>query len=91
MFNRLLFLLTVALALGPVGLVTLAPGLVQPNPAEQPEWLVLFARDATIRRAAIACALGLIVTACVFFRTAGRTERREERGKRPRSANTIGA
>lgn len=32
-----------------------------------PRLLVLFARDVVVRRTAVASALGLIVTACVFF------------------------
>jgi hypothetical protein len=35
----------------------------------------LFARDRLVRRTAIAGAIGLLATACIFFRTA--------RGKRP--------
>jgi hypothetical protein len=67
---RLLFRLTVAVSALLILLVILAPLL--DNRVSQPDgWrrpLALFARDATLRRTAVASALGLLVTACVFFR-----------------------
>lgn len=90
MLNRILFLFTGILSLGLTALVLFAPFLVQDNPAEQPPLLLLFAFDATIRRAAIACALGMLVTAWVFFRSSGQANDRNS-SKRSRSANTIGA
>jgi hypothetical protein len=90
MLNRLLFLLTVSVAVGLVGLVVLAPGLVEEN-SPAPSWLVLFASDAIIRRGTIGCAVGLVVTAALFFGGPPRDQGHYARRKRPRSANTIGA
>lgn len=60
---RLLFGLACASSAGLLGLVLLAP-LLPAGPA----WLALFAEDAAVRRTTVASALGLLVTACVFFR-----------------------
>jgi len=60
---RLLFGLACAASAGLLGLVLVAP-LLAPGPA----WLALFAGDPAVRRTAVASALGLLVTACVFFR-----------------------
>ena len=60
---RLLFLGTLGTA-GGLGLgVLLAPWLAGAGPV-----VGLFAADATVRRTALACAVGLTVTAFVFFR-----------------------
>lgn len=91
MLNRILFTLALGLALALVGLVVFAPGTAHGNFGAEPTWLALFARDATVRRASIACAIGLVVTATVFFRSGPSPVKSEERAKRPRSANTIGA
>jgi hypothetical protein len=90
MLNRLLFLLTIGVALGLIGLVVFGPALVEELEPEPPRWLQLFASDASIRRAAIACAVGLVVTAVLFFRGSS-SDGPGPRNKRPRSANTIGA
>src|SRR5947208_15386790 len=67
--QRLLFWLTCAVSAGLLGLVLFAPALArEPGPA--PRWLVLFARDAALRRTAVASALGLVVTASILFRAA---------------------
>ncbi len=62
---RLLFLLTAAAALGLLAAVLLAPALYR---QDAPVLVRLFARDAVVRRTAVASGLGLLVTACVFFR-----------------------
>jgi hypothetical protein len=71
---RLLFRLILGLAVLLLLLVLLAPLLDRPQaPAEG--WArvaALFARDAAVRRTAVASAVGLAVTAWVFFRPAGR-------------------
>ncbi len=65
---RLLFMVTVILAIALTALVILAPwldGIVGPG------WdrlLEVFARDTLVRRTALASAAGLLVTALVFFR-----------------------
>jgi hypothetical protein len=67
---RLLFLLTVALALGLLGGVLLSPWLDESNESAN-GWerlVAVFAQDAVVRRTAVVSAVGLIVTACVFFR-----------------------
>lgn len=67
---RLLFLLTIGLSVSLILLVLLAPVLLRTPAFAQgaPVVLKLFARDAALRRTTMASALGLLVTACVFFR-----------------------
>jgi hypothetical protein len=48
-------------------LVAVLPFAIEQIPFEHP-LLALFAADRTVRRSSIAGAIGLIVTACVFFR-----------------------
>lgn len=50
-----------------LAVVTAMPFVVAELPTTHP-LLVMFAEDATVRRTSIAGAIGLIVTACVFFR-----------------------
>ncbi|MFN4261072.1 MAG: hypothetical protein ACK4RK_17420 [Gemmataceae bacterium] len=67
---HLLFRLTLLAAVGLLGLVILAPLLVATLSADG-VWqriVALFADDATVRQTACACAIGLVATACVFFR-----------------------
>ena len=70
MLPRFLFCVTVGSAAGLFLLVIVAPWL--DNTFSGPRgWLrlvALFAHDATLRRTALASALGLLVTAFVFFR-----------------------
>jgi hypothetical protein len=81
--TRLLFWLVVGAALALLGLVLLAPLL-----GAHSRLLGLFAGDATLRRTAVASALGLLVTASVFFRAPpGAPPRR----KRPRPPGPPGA
>lgn len=67
---RLLFLLAILLAFALFALVLGSPLL--DNGESSPEgWerlLVLFARDSATRRTALACGVGLLVTAFIFFR-----------------------
>lgn len=67
---RVLFGLTLLAATALASLLVAAPLL---DSGETPAGLgerilALFARDATLRRTTIASAIGLAVTACVFFR-----------------------
>ena len=67
-------------------LVILSP-LVDNGEAAPAGWgrvLALFARDGALRRTALACALGLTVTACIFFRPARATPPPRRRRKGPR-------
>ena len=65
---RLLFALTLALAASLIGVVFIAPYLVNKN---QPGLMSLFANDAIVRRTTLASAVGLVVTGYVFFRPGG--------------------
>jgi hypothetical protein len=59
---RLLWLIAIAL----IVLVICAPWVENKVTSRT---MTIFARDVTLRRTAIASALGLIATACVFFRS----------------------
>jgi hypothetical protein len=63
------------------------------RPQGRGRWLALFARDATLRKTTIATALGLAVTACVFFRPAptARTTSRKQGKPPPPSSGVVGA
>ncbi len=67
---RFLFGLTVGLSAFLILLVFLCPWLDngQVQSRGWPQVVGLFARDVTLRRTTLASALGLVVTACVFFR-----------------------
>jgi hypothetical protein len=67
-FQCVLFWLACATSAALVALVAFAP-LLADESRLAPRWLVLFARDAAVRRTAVASALGLVVTASIFFRT----------------------
>jgi hypothetical protein len=66
---RFLFRLACATAAMLFLLVLAAPWLDTGDGA--PGLLALFAYDATVRRTTLASAVGLLVTACVFFRPPG--------------------
>ena len=78
---RLLFVLTAAAALGLLLAVLLAPRLAEElrSAEDELDLVRLFARDAVVRRTAVASGVGLLVTAFVFFRPAPP----EEPEKRP--------
>src|SRR5262245_3255389 len=86
---RLLYRLTVALAAVLLALVLLCPWLDDgaDEPSGSDQVVTLFARDTTLRRTAVASAVGLLVTAGVFFRPA---PRRPNRPPRP-PADVAGA
>jgi hypothetical protein len=80
---RVLFVLTTAAALGLLLAVVLSP-LLDEGPYlgnERLDVLGLFAHDAVVRRTAVTSGLGLLVTACVFFRPAPPEESKSD--KRP--------
>jgi hypothetical protein len=90
------FRLTLALSAGLILLVLLAP-LGDNGRADGPGWqrlAALFARDPAVRRTAIASAIGLAVTGCIFFRVPppGRPSPRAPRQPRPpQSPPVVGA
>jgi hypothetical protein len=83
----LLFRLAVLASAGLIVMVFLSPLL--DNGAESPRGvarvLAVFARDAAMRRTAVAAALGLVVTACIFFRTPADARALWRRSKPPRT------
>jgi hypothetical protein len=92
---RLLFWLACAASAGLLGLVLLAPLLRSAAAEAAPDggalWLELFAHDATVRRTAVASGVGLLATACVFFRPpTGTAPRKPARKPRPPSRG-VGA
>ena len=94
MIPRLLFRLALLLSLLLFLLVILAP-LGDNGEAQPAGWgrlLALFARDAAIRRTALASAVGLMVTACVFFRPRlPPYQRRRKRTTAPPPPSVAGA
>jgi hypothetical protein len=70
LFARLLFLMTLALAVALAATVLVAPWL-DADSSIADGWsrvLSLFARDVAVRRTALASSAGLLATAFVFFR-----------------------
>ena len=67
LIRRLLFGLAVSAALLLL-LVVLAAPWFDDGSREARDAVALFARDGTLRRTSVASAVGLLVTACVFFR-----------------------
>lgn len=72
-------------------LVVLTPTL--DTGPESARLLTLFANDAAVRRTALASAIGLTVTACVFFRQsgAGRSVPRKPAAVLPPRPPVVGA
>ena len=85
-FQRVLFWLACAVSAGLLALVAFAPLLASPT-RSAPRWLDLFAHDAAVRRTAVASALGLVVTASIFFRTPPRAPAKRKRDR----PDTVGA
>jgi hypothetical protein len=83
-FSRFLFTLTVVASAGLILLVILAPFLDNGNtpPGGPSQVICLFAKDRLVRRTAIASSLGLLVTACVFFRPVDGEPRKTKRNPR---------
>ena len=75
---RILFALTVGLAAILVIFVLLAPWLAD---TVQGGLFALFAHDAVVRRTTLASAVGLLVTAFVFFRPGGFVFLRSQKDK----------
>ncbi|HKB40657.1 MAG TPA: hypothetical protein VKD72_29800 [Gemmataceae bacterium] len=85
-FQRVLFWLACAASAALIALVAFAPLLASPT-RSAPRWLDLFAHDAAVRRTAVASALGLVVTASIFFRTPPRPLAKRKRDR----PDTVGA
>jgi len=95
---RLFYWCNLALAGGLVGLVALSPWFAPTPPAQGWHRLIaVFAADTTVRRIAVAGAIGLAVTAGVFFRQtaapmAGPTKPPARKPPRlPPSSKVVGA
>ena len=65
-----------------LAVVTALPFLIEELPFSHP-LLEMFAEDATVRRTSIAGAIGLVVTACVFFRPNAAVLARKASAKKP--------
>lgn len=92
--SHILFRFNFVTATALIALVFAAP--LADNVGESPNGsarlLALFARDGTVRRTALASALGLAVTALVFFRSSGgRREPPASGRKSPRPPAVAGA
>lgn len=92
---RILFALCLVLAAALAGTVVVAPWVGPRESADLGDrvWN-LFATDRVVRRTALACALGLLVTACVFFRPPNlfrRMLRRSKSDKHPPPGTIAGA
>jgi hypothetical protein len=89
---RLLFVITVGLGAGLLALVVLCPLLAAAEvpAAGWPRLAGLFAHDAVVRHTAIAGGLGLVATACIFFRPAGPLPLPARRPRAPRNSRPPG-
>ena len=84
----MLFAGTLLIAVGLLLLVALMPFAIDYVPIAP---LTLFAEDATVRRLSIAGAIGLIVTAFVFFRPNASVFARKVPSKKPTDDTMAGA
>jgi succinate-acetate transporter protein len=85
LFCGIMFVAIVLLAL-----VTAMPFVIEDLPVTHP-LLQMIAEDATVRRTAIAGAIGLVVTACVFFRPNAAVLARQASAKKPPPDTMAGA
>ena len=92
---RILFRLSLFLALALMLVVMVAPLCDNSGwlPVDEARWVALFARDRVLRRTAIASAIGLGVSACIFYRPQIRSRRAPPRPPSgpPSSENVVGA
>jgi len=92
MVPRFLFLLTVLVSLGLAGAVFVAPIIeLDPSDGLWSDLQAMFALDLAVRRTAVASAIGLLVTAWVFFRPRGVAAETTRKKHRPPPANIAGA
>ena len=71
-FRRLLYRLTLLASLALISLVIFSPWVENKVSSRL---VSVFAHDRTLRRTSVASALGLLVSACVFFRIPGAPRR----------------
>jgi len=93
LFPSLLFCINVLIAAGLLTLVFISP-LVDHAEAKPQGWsrfLALFAHDATLRRTVIAGAIGLLVTAWVFFRPINPARSSGQSSRMSPPGNIVGA
>ena len=83
-----LFWLNLLVAAGLAGLVLAAPFIAEPG---SPRMLGLFANDGTLRQTALASAIGLTVTAFVFFRPRSAERSPPSQPARTPPTNVVGA
>lgn len=92
--RRLLFWATLAMA-GLLALTVLLAPVIEPALVRDPRLgrlLQVFAGDFMVRRTALVSAVGLLVTACVFFRTrAGPADRKKPSSHPTAPGNFAGA
>ena len=86
MLPRILFWCVCALAVAMLGLLVVAPWLDSSS-----RLVRLFAQDASVRRTAFASALGLLVTASVFFRRPPAQDDSRRDRSRPPPPDAVGA
>jgi hypothetical protein len=84
----MLFVGTLVVATVLLVLVIVAP-LVIAYLSWSNRFIVLFADDATVRRTSLACAIGLTVTAFVFFRPSPPPPPPKENSSKKSSRNTM--
>jgi len=77
-------------AIGLIALVVAMPYVIEQLPFAHP-LLDLFAADATVRRSSIAGAIGLLVTAFVFFRPNASVLARKASSRKPPRDTIAGA
>ena len=91
---RLLFVVAIGMSVALFAMVFAAPALDNGGEANKgvARLLVLFARDVLVRRTALAAAVGLLATACIFFRNVrGRRSWSGSRSSRRPPQNIAGA
>jgi hypothetical protein len=94
MLPRMLFRLVVGMSFVLILLVIVSPFVHErlPRPTQWSRFLDVFAQDPTLRRTASAAAIGLLVTACIFFRQPGvPAPYAPKQGKLPPPPNMAGA
>jgi hypothetical protein len=84
--QRFLLVLSVSISTALFVMVIAAPGLDngEQAPKGAARLTALFARDAMVRRTAIAAGIGLLATACIFFRPANKGRWASRRSGQPR-------
>jgi hypothetical protein len=94
--QRFLFVLSVSVSIALFTMVIVSPAVdnAEQAPKGAARLTAVFARDAMVRRTAIAGGIGLLATACIFFRSAGPKRFSGHRTRPPRlppPSNIAGA